>query len=114
MKRLTLLMFIFLLPSIASSQWKIVKKMLNPKAKITLETEVQLKIELDGATLNMLISQDPNDPDADIAVRFEQRLSSNPYKVYFVTDKLRNDKTRPKSVWTKFFKTRFLSILRKK
>jgi len=114
MKRLITLSLFLLVPTFLSAQWRIVKKMVNPKAKITLETETQLRIELNGETLNMLISQNPNDPDADIAVKFEQRLSSNPYKIYFVTDKLRNDKERPKKVWTKFFKTRFLSILRKK
>lgn len=114
MKKTLITLLFLMIPVCLSAQWKIVKKMINPNAKITLETETQLRVELNGKTLNMLISQNPNDPDADIAVKFEQRLSSNPYKIYFVTDKLKNDKKRPKKVWTEFFKTRFLAILRNK
>lgn len=116
MKKLIMIIFFLSLPSLIMGQWKKVKKYMSKStAEVITETDDKLVIQLKDTSnpLQFVFSNNPDDKNADIIVTYEQKLTSNPYKVYKITEKLKNDKSKPKKLWKQFLKTRFIALLRK-
>ena len=104
-------LFLLLIQTPLNAQWKNVKRHLQKGSVVTHESKEKLIIFCESLDDSLVFLREQS-LDCDIYERIALHRGGNPYQVWYATKRFWNNPDLPKSLWTRFFKPGFLSLLR--
>lgn len=97
----------------AQTYWRTVVKYLQPEVTVVERSEERLVIEHPVLQDTLVVAlTGPDACQCDIYSTSEQRRGGNPYRVWVATERFWEHPTRAQNQWGRFFRSRFLQIIR--
>jgi hypothetical protein len=115
MKRIALLVITVFLCSAplahGQAQWKLVERFLKDQVEVREKADHYLILYHESVGDSVMVSVE-DIGSADIVGKKEVKRGGNPYYVWVATEGFWNNKALPRSEWGKYFRSRFLDLIR--